>query len=258
MPIGKDSDISGDVKLQAKRALFISLVSVAALTFIGLRLFRASWRPLLLREATHQASAESLELPVRTSGGPRRTAQLDRATKNLILKCAAENVSLQSVHSPEEFVTLTEYFNRAMGPESGLGPAHSVLQYRNVHLLDREGRRLRLYITPKSEIQGEYQSGLFLNDEDGLGVPTNLPPDFIGLTLPQLVERFKSEGELVLDEESDFYEWAQPRNHSAKLGAHVIRRNERVENLEVYFSSGGALICSRTEGRASAQCQCLR
>jgi hypothetical protein len=185
-------------------------------------------------------------------GAIKRTAVLDDQTKTLMLQCVQSVDSLKGVKTPVDFNTLNEYLDKAVI----LPPGHAMrtrLQYRNMHLLDSNGRRLRLYIAPVTDEDGtgpKLVPRLFATDDENLALPLELPEELKGPDWLSAVDQFKSQGQLVSDEVSEDRRWDD------KTNAHVIVRNGRIENLEIFFR-GGELICARSEGRASALCQCL-
>jgi hypothetical protein len=167
--------------------------------------------------------------------------QLDLLNRELIVNCLRDQQTFRGVTSAKEFSNLTEYFSKAVMRE----PTDANVLYRNLHLVNRMGQNLRLHITPSQSGAGtaKFEVRLFSTDDENLPVPMPLPPELKDLDINQAVETFKSQGQLTLDETSESQKWDEG------LSAHVLRRSDRIEKLEVYFP-GGALVCANT-------CRCL-
>lgn len=174
---------------------------------------------------------------------------LSDSTKDQILNCVRNVSVLRGLGHANEFSSLSEFVEKGVRLDSG-HEIESVTMYRNIHLLDRNGHKQRLHISPRSsgdQRQIVLEPRLFGVDDENLPVPMSLPIDMKDLDLKSLIEKFQSQSQIVLDEVSESQRWGD------EVGAHILSRNGRIEKLEVFFN-GGALVCATS---SEVHCRCL-
>jgi hypothetical protein len=179
---------------------------------------------------------------------------LSEATRELILNCSRGSDAVRGVSRSSDFSTLDEFLDRGVIPLGGRDLERQVL-FHNVHVKKNDGEVLRMHIAaaPGSQAANTMVLKLFGADEDNLPVPRDFPQDLLARNWQESVERFKSQGEVVLEEVSEAQRWGDD------TAATLMKRNGRVEQLELYMGPRLLGCAINPEGGSQAQvtCNCM-
>lgn len=202
----------------------------------------------LAKVARETASTSEPAAPAFSQEPGSTRARLDTTTRALILDCT-KNLGVLSGAIERPFRNLREYLEVASLPP-GEPPHQTQIKFRNLHLLDSEGHRLRLRIASKGE-SGEVETKLFGVDDESLPVPLPVPEELGSLGVFDAINAFKARGQVVLDETSEVLGW------NNGVSASIFRQDGHVMSLRVSYR-GGELACRSAAGDQDfVSCRCL-
>jgi hypothetical protein len=191
-------------------------------------------------EGFEESVDEANGLPVIQLPGPSAAAAsstqaseplvLNEATRELILNCSRGSDAVRGVSRGSDFSSLDEFLDKGVIPMGGRDLERQVL-FHNVHVKKADGEVLRMHISaaPGGDATNRMVLKLFGVDGDNLPVVRDFPQDLIARNWQESVERFKSHGEVVLEEVSEAQRWGDD------TAATIMKRNGRVEQLELYM-----------------------
>jgi len=243
-------DPTGSLNFPLIPVVVITLLTLAAFSyhFHLLQQASADLRPPLNRspaaDAKAEAALESMPLAQDPMAEPGRV-RLDETTRSLILSCTKGSRALSGIHKHDKFISLREYLEKATRTP-GQTPSETILESRNLQLLDGDGHRLRLRISKQSEPK------LYGIDDETLPVLLPLPDELQDVdSMADAIDRFKSRGQVEIDEVFETLKWETGEY------AQILQQDGHILSLKI-VSVGGELACRSTgDHQESTSCSCF-
>jgi hypothetical protein len=181
-------------------------------------------------------------------------AQTARLSANL-LGSSSKAIILQCLSGAPPFADLKADQFQTLGELLELGKAKNKetrLEYQNVHIRKTTGEHLRLRLALEPSASGGSEKmglKLFGVDSDDLPIPAALPSELTKLSNDEAIAKFKTQGEVELDESA----WS--RSWDPKTSASYVIRNGQPEHLQI-FSGAKMLGCDLSAESARMECVC--
>lgn len=184
-------------------------------------------------------------------------ALVDTEAANTISECtkgvdAFRNLKLDAASVATGQLSLEQVFSPVLREERGL--AKRVTSLENIHIRTRDGKELRLHITPRDQ-KGRLYAQLFRVADDGLPEEMDFPETLVDLKTNPITKdlRFKflqladPPGVPLETERHESWSFAD------KSGAQLIVANDFIFDMQV-FTKDRFLACVRAQGKSVCKC----